>query len=166
MIIKKSQIVTVSLAVLVAAAGYVNWTYNKEYKNKQVSSGEQEIHLVENEEGVDYFEKARQDRADSRTEVRETLAELADNDDMTGDTRAKAEEDCINVAKQTDCENTIESLIRARGFEDAVVYISGNHANAVIKAEELTSEQATQIAEIISDNTGIAASEIKVSLAE
>ena len=85
-------------------------------------------------------------------------------DENTEETsKQKAEEEVINVAKQTDSESSIETLIRAKGFEDAIVYLNDGKASAVVKAAELTGEDATKIAEIITEQTGIPMSEIKIT---
>lgn len=161
-VIKRKQVVAICLAVLMCVAGYLNFTYKKSGDTAKIDNVG-EIHLVDEEENKDFFESARLEREISRAEVRETLATVIDDENTEETSKQKAEEEVINVAKQTDSESSIETLIRAKGFEDAIVYLNDGKASAVVKAAELTGEDATKIAEIITEQTGIPMSEIKIT---
>ena len=153
-VIKRKQVVAICLAVLMCVAGYLNFAYKKSGDTAKIDNVG-EIHLVD--------ESARLEREISRAEVRETLATVIDDENTEETSKQKAEEEVINVAKQTDSESSIETLIRAKGFEDAIVYLNDGKASAVVKAAELTGEDATKIAEIITEQTGIPMSEIKIT---
>ena len=164
-VLKRNQIIVICIAVLIATAGYLNFSLNAEESKEKTAETIGEIHLVENETD-DYFEKARLDRDISRARVRETLASIIDDEESETQSKIMAEEEKIKVAKLDDSESTIESLIRAKGYEDAVVYIGDGKADAVIKKTDMTSEDATIIAGIITEQTGIPLSEIKITCKE
>ncbi|MBR5218297.1 MAG: SpoIIIAH-like family protein [Clostridia bacterium] len=166
LVIKRKQVVVISMAVLIAAAGYLNYSYNK--------SGEQDVEeisadkpigavtLVDNSLNEDFMEQARLDREISRSKAIETLQGIADDEQGAEASRQAAEMEAISMAKLTESETRIESLIKAKGFEDAVIYISDGKVSAIIKSQELDGAGVAKIVDIISEQTGITAENIKV----
>lgn len=166
LVIKRKQVVVISMAVLIAAAGYLNYSYNK--------SGEQDVEeisadkpigavtLVDNSLNEDFMEQARLDREISRSKAIETLQGIADDEQGAEASRQAAEMEAISMAKLTESEARIESLIKAKGFEDAVIYISDGKVSAIIKSQELDGAGVAKIVDIISEQTGITAENIKV----
>ena len=66
-----------------------------------------------------------------------------------------------NLAAIVESELQIESGIKARGFEDAVVSMTDNFVNVMVKGE-LTEDQVTQIYEIVNAQTGKSIDNVKV----
>ncbi|MBO4897762.1 MAG: SpoIIIAH-like family protein [Clostridia bacterium] len=161
-VIKRNRIIVICLAVLFATAGYLNFSYKSEDKAETARETVGEIHLVENTP-EDYFESAKLEREISRAEVQETLANIIEDENSETQSKIMAEEEKIKVAKQSDDEIKLENIIKAKGYEDAVLFISDGKADAVIKSQNMTSEEATAIAGIITEQTGIPVSEITVT---
>ena len=164
-VLKRNQIIVICIAVLIATAGYLNFSYRDEQKETPTVETVGEIHLVEND-AQDYFESAKLDREISRGRVLETLANIIDDENSETQSKLMAEEEKIKVAKQTDTESMLESIIKSKGYEDAVVFIGDGKADAVIKSKDMSSEDATAIAGIITEQTGIPISEITVASRE
>ncbi len=160
-VLKRNQIIVICIAVLIATAGYLNFSF-REDQSKETSETLGEIHLVENEE-ADYFESARLDREISRANVRETLANIIDDENSETQSKIMAEEEKIKVSQRDESETTIENLIKAKGYADAVVFLGDGKADAVIKKADMTSEDATLIAGVIAEQTGVPLSEITVT---
>ena len=59
---------------------------------------------------------------------------------------------------------TIEGLLVASGFEDAIVTVQTGSVNVVLKAKEITKEQAAKILEIVRQETGESPQNIKIML--
>ena len=76
--------------------------------------------------------------------------------------KEKAGEDMITLAHNTDTEGTIESLVKAKGFEECMVYITEESVNVVVATPGLTPEQAAQINEVVMAESGRAASAVKI----
>jgi len=106
------------------------------------------------------------EREISRAQTVETLSSLAEDGGSEAVSKTMAEEEIIKTAKLSEKEQLCESLIKAKGYEDVVVYINGDKVSAVVKSGSMTGEDATKIAEIITEQTGIAASNIKITQAE
>ena len=49
----------------------------------------------------------------------------------------------------------VENLIKAKGFEDAVIFLSNDIANVVVKATGLKQNEVAQITDIVTKTTGI-----------
>lgn len=165
-VIKKKQLIICCVAVLVAVGGYLNMLYGS--KEAEVANVETigEIHLVEEEKAGDFFEAARMERDLYRSETRETLSSIMENENSESASKAKAEEELIKMAKIKESEAASESLIKSKGYKDAVVFIGDNSVNAVVKAEKLTEQDATKICEIITSQTGFKPSAIKITQSE
>lgn len=56
----------------------------------------------------------------------------------------------------------LEGLIKAAGFEDAVVTSSTENVNIIIKSASLTSEQVAKVLEIVTAETGKTASNVRI----
>ena len=59
-------------------------------------------------------------------------------------------------------ESNIETLLKAKGFEKAVAVISDTGISVVVKADGLTSAQTLQIQDIVTSETNIPLSNIKI----
>ena len=70
--------------------------------------------------------------------------------------------DAVQVSKLIESEGTIESLIKAQGFQDCVAYLDGESAKIVVKTEGLDKAQAASIKEIILGETDVAAENIRI----
>ena len=165
LVIKRNQIIAVCIAVLAVTAGYLNFTSSGEDKNGVAKETVGEIHLVENDTG-NYFESVKIERDISRAQVRETLANIIEDENSETQSKIMAEEEKIKASQRDEAETRIESLIKAKGYEDAVVFLDDGRADAVIKSQSMTSEDATAIAGIIAEQTGIPVSEITVTSKE
>ena len=70
--------------------------------------------------------------------------------------------DAVEVSKLIESEGTIESLVKAQGFEDCVAYLDGESAKVVVKTEGLDKAQAAAIKDIILGETEISAENIRI----
>ena len=66
------------------------------------------------------------------------------------------------ASKLIESEVTIESLIKAQGFEDCVAYLDGESAKIVVKTEGLDKSQAAAIKEIILGEADVPAENIRI----
>ncbi len=179
--INKRQIVFLSLALVVCVAVYLNWRFlnNVDLDNEGMVSVESgavsdndaeegktlgQAQLVETTaKDVDaYFTECRLNKQQTRDEALELLKSVAESEDSVAETKEKANEDMIEMAQVTDTESTIESLIKAKGFSDCMVYIGDDAVNVVVATGGLAAEEAAQINEIVISESGYEASAIKI----
>ncbi len=112
--------------------------------------------------GGGYFSEARQNRESARAEALDILKDVMN--DIKGDdaTKKEALEKAAAIAASVEQENSIESLIKAKGFADCVAYISDGECNLVVKADELKPQEAVQITEIVTTQSKIVAQNIHI----
>ena len=170
-IIGKKQIIMACLTMMLAVAVYINYAAGPNPKdNKAVLSnstetvnyGETEFVNAEAEPGGDYFAQARLDKMNNRDEAVQTLQSIIGGGDVTEDEQVVNAIDAVEVSKLIESEGTIESLIKAQGFEDCVAYLDGESAKIVVKTEGLDKSQAAAIKEIILGEADVPAENIRI----
>ncbi len=158
LIIGKKQLAIAGLTVLLGAAVAVNFTVGNTAKQdiaqpaKEVSGTNYgEAELVSDTAAAElgssdaYFAQARLDKQSSRDEAAEVLASMYGGGDLTTDELGLVADDALQLSRLIESENTIESLLKAQGFEDALCYLSDNSANIIVKTEGLDNVQAAKI---------------------
>lgn len=84
----------------------------------------------------DYFASSRLTREKARDEAVSTLKEISESADADAQAKADAAGQISVLAENSVQEANIESLIRAKGYEDAVVMLSDGAANIVVSPPE------------------------------
>ena len=74
----------------------------------------------------------------------------------------KAENDKLALTAAMDTELVLEGLIKAVGFDDAVVTSTTENINIIIKSPSLTSEQVAKVLEIVTSETGKSAASVRI----
>lgn len=172
-IIGKKQIIMTCLTLMLGVAVYINYATSPKLEdsksvsaaenNDTVSYGETEFVNAEAEPaGGDYFAQARLDKMNDRDEAVQTLQSIIGGGDLTEDEMVMNALDAVEVSKLIESEGTIESLVKAQGFQDCVAYLDGESAKVVVKTEGLDKAQAASIKEIILDETDVSAENIRI----
>ena len=82
------------------------------------------------------------------------------------ETLADAQQQKLNIVNFMEKELTVESLLKAKGFNDAAVTLHAGSVNVILSTESLTDEQVAQILDIVMRETGEGAENIKVTTAQ
>ena len=56
----------------------------------------------------------------------------------------------------------VENLIKAKGFEDAIIFFSDDFINVVVKTNGLQPKDIAQITDIVTKNAGVTADKITI----
>lgn len=152
---KKKIIVLVGMVALLVLAGCLNIFLN-----------------IKNQEGGDpisgggsygnFFETYRVDRQTTRDQTILYLDAIINNEASTEEAVANAEASKLELTANMEIELVLEGLIKSLGFEDAVVTNSTENVNIIVKAKELTSEQAAQILEVVITETKKEAGNVRI----
>ena len=165
--IKKRGAVYGVIALLLCAAAYLNWSYvdtPEDLLAAQQTDAQADTQTDTSADSAagesDYFASSRLTRTQARDEAVSTLKELSESD--TADQSAK--DDAAALADDTVAEANIESLIRAKGYEDAVVMLGDSSANIVVAPPDggLQAEDVAVIRDIVISETGMTAGQIKI----
>ena len=161
------NIVIVLSVLLIGAAVYVNWSMFGGDKGSDLPSGHGGNSALvggntdngngdvnanggqNSNETVDYFAASQIERQRARDEAIEVLQSVVDDATALESAKQQALADIAAIAANIETEANIESLIKAKGFEECVAVISGNKANIVVKSEGLKPNQLSQILEIV-----------------
>ncbi len=118
--------------------------------------------FVSGEGAEDYFAQARLEKMESRDEAVQTLQAIMGGGDITEDEMVTNALEAVEVSKLIESEGNIESLIKAQGIEECVVYLDGESAKVVVKTEGLDKAQAAAIKDIILGEITIPAENIRI----
>lgn len=119
--------------------------------------------ITEKKEGQnDFFIDYKLERDRMRSQEADYLRELINNPNATRESRDQAQKDLIALSQKVEKEMMVENLIKAKGFEDAVIFISNNFANVVVKSSGLQPKNVAQITDIVTKATGIPIDKITI----
>ncbi len=113
-------------------------------------------------ENVDYFTATALDRQESRDEAIDVLKLVAESADASEEAKAEAQNKISQIAVDIQNETNIETLVKAKGFEDCVAIISNDAVSVIVSAETLQANEAAQILSIVYDTTGIAPENVSI----
>lgn len=102
-------------------------------------------------------------REQVRAQNKETLLSIINNAELSEASKADAINSMIALTETAQKECDAEILLEAKGFENAVVSISGDTVDVMIGASELTDAQRAQIEDIVKRKTQIGAENIIIS---
>ena len=188
---KKKGAVYSVIALMLCVAVYLNWSYNRQeaetggyetMEEFETSKMLGEAALVDGGAaggiGTDtdadtqtagtvsenYFAEARLSRQQARDEAVSILNTTVENQaaDETASQEASA---AIQVMAQSAMqESRIENLIIAKGYADCVVFVNETGVNVIVSGPEggLQDSDVARITEIVMEETGCAASAIKI----
>ena len=182
LIIGKKQIILASLTLVLGIAVYMNYVFAEvgndivadaeiqSAADTQVNYGDAAFVGADSSDPAepasagasDYFAQARLSRMTSRDDAVQTLSAILGGGDLTEEENAAYTMEAVNLSQLSESESKVESLIRAQGFEDCVVYLDGETASIVVKSEGLAAEQAAQIKDILLTEVTIPAENIRI----
>ncbi len=113
-----------------------------------------------------YFDAARRNREAARNEALDILKDTLQNVKTDEVTQQEAIAAAATVAAAVEQEDAIESLIKAKGFEDCVVYIENGNAHVAVKAASLEQAQALQILQIVTSQSSVKADAVSITAVE
>ena len=89
---------------------------------------------------------------------------VIDSDSAIESAKQEAIADVSRIADEIAAEANIETLIKAKGFEECVAVISDGNANIVVRTDDaLMQNEVAQILEIVVEQSGISPENIKIT---
>lgn len=175
---KRKQIVVLGLVLVIISVGILQYNYNSSGESAKLDLAlDQGTDLedipgaavyVENsdtavideavaqaEQAVGFFAEARMERDKARSRQKDELKVLAQAADGTVATSAgmnslEAQEQLLAIIRRAEAESTVETLVKQKGFEDALAYMSDtDNVDIIVKASSLTSQDVAQISDIV-----------------
>lgn len=165
-----------------AAKKVSNSTYDSVYEKDKLINGKDDIESLDGEESEtaepgsavlangstfsSYMAQAKLNKEQTRSKNKETLLEVINNDVATEKEKKKAVKSMVKLTENNEIENTIETLLKAKGFSDVVVTINDNQADVVINQAEIGDDKRAQIEDVIKRKTDIEVKNITITPAK
>ena len=113
---------------------------------------------------ANYFSQYRSERINTRNEELLQLDAIIASAEIDSPERADALSMKIELTEITERELLLESLIKAYGFEDAVVVIGldSDNVNVIAKSPELSTDDAIMIYSIVSEEINVSPENVKI----
>lgn len=131
------------------------------------SNAVQVVSKIEEEplNNVDFFMEYRLERDKMRSEQSDVLRESIKNG-QTEEIRKNAQANILKILQEKERENEMESLIRAKGFSDALVFCRDSSASILVRGSTLSQNEVMQVADIVSRIGNIKKENITISVKE
>ena len=157
------SIVVASAALLIGLAIYLNyqWFYDPAgslgYGDNNMADNNSDNSAAsgDSSDNQDYFSSTALDRQQARDEALDVLKMVTESTESSEEAKAEAQQKISKIAVDIQNEANIETLVKAKGFEDCVAIISDNAVSVIVAAESLQAAEAAQILTIVYETTGI-----------
>ena len=113
--------------------------------------------------GVSVLSGARMQKEQTRTKNKESLLEIINNENVTESGKQEAINSMVHMTEIAEKETAAESLLDAKGFDDAIVRIQGDGVDVVVNTAELSEVDRAQIEDIVTRKTGLSADAVIIS---
>lgn len=171
-IFRKNHIIITVLALLIAVAGYINYSDAiKKDKNKQTNEVNGEIYNNDKEPddnsitdpGAAVFTStsvseviisAKLEREQIRATSKETLLEIINNENLLDESKTDAIAQMVEITESAEKEIAAELLLEAKGFSNVIISITGNQVDVVVEISELLDGDLAQIEDVVTRKTG------------
>ncbi len=167
--LQRKQIVVLSLVLMLVIAGYLQISYNQHYSTAEdpaqsgdavyvdslgISTGEiadtEQEAVTASKETNNYFAQTKMDRERSRDEDIETIKSITADELATKEAKSKAQEKMLKLVEINKKEANIESLIKGKGFSDAIaLFADDGSVDIIVKAPAISKADAAKIADIV-----------------
>lgn len=161
---RRKNLLMVCLAVVLVIIISGMYFFHSQSVKADKSNAMQVVKMVEEEPAgnIDFFTEYRIERDKMRSErteiLRNSIKETNDEEH-----RQSLREKILSMVQEKKQETEMESLIKAKGFADALIFCSDKSISAIIKTEILTKEDVMQVADIIMRITNAKPEDITIS---
>lgn len=176
MIIGKRQIILAALVLGLGIAVYLNWQYTNSVIDLPVTTAVEEgdatygeaqyvdgaAEVEETEEGETFFVEAKMSRQKARDEAAESLTAMLQDVELGAEQKVELAMRASDLAASIETEGKIENMIKAKGFQDVMVYYDTQNCDVIVKTDGLLVNEAAQIKDIVLKETSMPAENISI----
>jgi stage III sporulation protein AH len=143
-----SLIIVLSVYYITSPGGTDDLAYLEAGKK---SSKEATVSGVAND---DMFTALRLERDELRDEMESDYVAVAGSEDASAEVAAEAWEKLSELQSLSMKEQTVETLIKAKGFKDALVNTMDHEVKVIVKADKLSKKDVVQIMNLANEHLG------------
>lgn len=173
---QKKQIMVAMLAMLIAAAGYVNYsgfefatkeTSSTEVSNETAKADDDETPVGEavltSAEVANYVAQAKLTREQTHEKAKDNLEEIISNKTLSEAQQQEATKKLTVLSENLEKEVAAEELLGSKGFLNSIVSISDESTDVMIQKKEISKVEKAQIEDIVTRKTGCAVDNIVIT---
>lgn len=180
-VFQKNQMIIMTLAVVIAVAGYVNYSQKydpagtKNGKTKTVSKnvakesaaavtddvtdvGEA---VLTNAQVSNYVAKAKLEREQTHSKAKDTLEEIIKDQTVKDSVKQDAVDKLAMLSEQM--ETAAENLLGAKGFLNSIVTITNGKVDVLVNKKDLSKVERSQIEDIVVRKVGCQLGDVVIS---
>lgn len=110
----------------------------------------------------EFFVQYRLERDKARQEQINNYRDMVNNPNTDPSVKKTAQEAMLRLTQHIENEMEIESLIRTRGFKDALAYMHESSIDLIIQTDGLTETEAAKIGDIVTRITDLRVEDITI----
>lgn len=158
----------VSVSKELGEAEFVNTSSDKKagestaQKSTELSSSKESTASA-SKSSDEYFSQAKVNRQQTQDGIAEMTKKILESSEESDTAKAEAVAKAAELATVMEQQTNVESLIKAKGFEECMVFIQNGECSIVVRDSDLTADDALIIKDIATGQTGITVDKIKVT---
>lgn len=154
----KKVLILCGMVALLVLTGCLNFFLNRSGDNVDAGTGDTQK--------ASFFDSTRTSNKATRNEAIAQYEAIIADASSSAEAIAEAEAARKSLVDAMKLENDLETLIKALGFEDAIVSLGNENVNIILKSDELASSEAAQVLQIIVTETDKTASNVRIITVE
>lgn len=181
MIVGKKQIILASLVVALGAAVYLNYRFANTGEDFLTSATSTTVTAEDNKEenygdtqfvdkkevatandSSEYFSQAKLTRSKTRDEAVSALKVMLEDSALDNEQKTELTMQATELAQSIEVEGKIENLIKAKGFQECMVYCDNEKVDVIVKADDLLDNEVLQIRDIVLEQTEVPVENISI----
>lgn len=171
---KGRQILLVGLVALVITAGYYRWTIerdslsmtaavNNDTLPKEAENKNENNESESTEQNKSDLSDLRRERDAARSQSVEEWKKITQSSDTSAEGKKEAESKIAKATENADKERKIETMVKAKGYDDCFAYVDGEGVSVTVKGGEIDGSKVAQIKDIIVTETNVSARNIRIN---
>lgn len=153
---KKILVLSVMIVLLVTT-GVLNFVLND-----KITSATDKVNQGDNTVTQTFFVAARSERDTTRESEFLYLDAIMKSENSSANAKTEAEKQKMLIVKRMEKELALETAIKGKGFDDAIVTIGDGGINVVVGKADLSITESNQIKSIVVTEMACKPSEVKV----
>lgn len=155
---RKQTIIIAALIVLIGCAGWFAKKFNDTTMERNALSTDISQKTTQN-----FFVESKLNRDVQRKATNQELKGIINNKEVTKNAKNKATNQLMEAVDRGEKENNIETMVKSRGFEDALCVINEKSIELCVKSKTaLTAKEVDELKNITIKATGVSPSNIFV----
>ncbi|WP_338750028.1 SpoIIIAH-like family protein [Bacillus sp. FJAT-52991] len=118
------------------------------------TASDQQVEVVTEAAGDEAFDLLRLEMEDERNKLKEDLTAKVASSDLSAEDKNNAYEEMEKLTELATKENVLETLIKSKGYKDALVRADGTNVRITVKAEKHSAAAANEIIRLVRDELG------------